>query len=127
MSAGSAKTGKIGWVDLTVRNADEVRDFYSQVVGWEVEEVSMGEYSDFSMLEPQSRSAAAGICHARGPNADLPPQWLIYIIVNNLAESLEKCRLLGGEVLAEPPDSGSAAKFAVIRDPAGAVAALYQE
>jgi catechol-2,3-dioxygenase len=28
------QVGTIGWVDLTVPNADEVRDFYMEVVGW---------------------------------------------------------------------------------------------
>jgi hypothetical protein len=38
--------GTIGWFDLTVPNADEVRDFYRAVVGWGVEECEMGGYSD---------------------------------------------------------------------------------
>ena len=39
----SNNTGKIGWIDMTVENAAELRDFYSAVVGWRHEEVSMGE------------------------------------------------------------------------------------
>jgi predicted enzyme related to lactoylglutathione lyase len=29
--------GKIGWLDLTVDDADAVRDFYREVVGWKAE------------------------------------------------------------------------------------------
>ncbi|MGB6336961.1 MAG: VOC family protein, partial [Thermoanaerobaculia bacterium] len=36
--------GKIGWTDLTVENADDVRDFYTAVVGWKPSPVDMGGY-----------------------------------------------------------------------------------
>jgi len=32
----------ISWGDLTVRNAEAVREFYKDVVGWKPEPVSMG-------------------------------------------------------------------------------------
>ncbi|PJA97553.1 MAG: glyoxalase, partial [Ignavibacteriales bacterium CG_4_9_14_3_um_filter_34_10] len=38
--------GSIGWIDLTVNNAEEVRDFYSKVIGWKSENVPMGDYFD---------------------------------------------------------------------------------
>jgi len=36
-SGGRGSVGRIGWLDLTVPDAPEVRDFYRQVVGWSVE------------------------------------------------------------------------------------------
>src|SRR5438128_803527 len=41
----------------------------------------MGGYSDFTMSPPGGGAIVAGVCHARGHNADLPPQWLIYVTV----------------------------------------------
>lgn len=117
--------GEIGWIDLTVPEAAKVRDFYSQVVGWEHAEVDMGGYSDFSMNLPGAGKTVAGICHSRGVNADLPAQWLIYINVDNLEASLKACERAGGKVLREATALGSG-RMAVIQDPAGAVAALYQ-
>ena len=61
-----------------------------------------------------------------GSNADLPPQWLVYINVGNLDESLQKCTDLGGELVTQPRAMGGYGKFCVIRDPAGAVAALFE-
>ncbi len=117
--------GKIGWFDLTVEDAPAIRDFYSRVVGWKPEDVSMGEYNDFNMTMPESGDSAAGICHARGGNAELPPQWLIYITVADVDESAAACRDNGGKVLVGPKSMGGG-KFAVIEDPNGSVAALYQ-
>ena len=78
------------------------------------------------MTVPATGEPAAGICHARGPNANIPPVWLVYFIVEDLAESLEEVRGGGGEILVGPKDMGPGAAYAVIRDPAGAGAALYQ-
>jgi predicted enzyme related to lactoylglutathione lyase len=86
----------------------------------------MGAYDDFSMAPPGSVNPVAGICHARGDNADLPPVWLIYLLVEDLEKSLAACRAGGGQVLVGPKSMGPGSAFAVIRDPAGAVAALYQ-
>ncbi|MBC7853529.1 MAG: VOC family protein [Pirellulaceae bacterium] len=117
--------GSIAWRDLTVPEADSVRNFYEQVVGWKSSPVDLGGYSDFEMLQPSSGESVAGICHARGSNADIPPQWLIYIIVADVAASAARCVELGGQVIIAPrPLSGGT--FCVIRDPAGAVCALFQ-
>lgn len=117
--------GSIAWHDLTVPNADAVRAFYEGVVGWKSAGQSMGEYEDFNMIAG-SGETVAGVCHARGENADLPPQWLMYILVADVAESASRCESLGGHVVVPLRPSG-AGKVCVIRDPAGAVCALYQE
>lgn len=117
--------GKIGWIDITVDDATGIRDFYAKVVGWQPEVVGMGEYNDFNMTMPASGEAAVGICHARGSNAELPRQWLIYIVVEDVAASAEICSAAGGKVLV-PPKSMGGGKFCVIEDPSGATSALYQ-
>lgn len=119
-------SGTIGWIDLTVENAENVRDFYRAVAGWTAEPVDMGGYSDFNMIAPAVGEAVAGICHARGSNAEIPPQWLIYIRVDDLDTCLERVRTKGGEVLRKPGTGTGFGRFAVIRDPAGAVAALFE-
>jgi len=120
----SDTTGRIGWIDMTVDNAAELRDFYAAVVGWSHEDVSMGEYSDFSMTTPGGE-AVSGICHARGTNADMPAGWLIYITVEDIDASIAACEAHGGEVLV-PARGLAGGRFCVIRDPSGAAAALYQ-
>ena len=117
--------GTIAWRDLTVKNATRIRDFYAQVVGWKVSRVEMGGYSDFCMLAPATGETVAGICHARGSNAGLPAQWLNYVVVENVERSAANCRKLGGRVLVKPR-AMAGGRFCVIRDPAGAVCALYR-
>ena len=118
--------GIISWADLTVRNAEAIREFYKDVVGWKPEPVSMGGYEDFTMNTPAGNAPVAGICHARGTNADLPPQWLIYIVVEDIEGAVKRCVELGGKLLAGPKSMGDHGSYCVIQDPAGAVAALFQ-
>lgn len=117
------KVGEIVWRDLTVPNARDIQSFYSEVVGWVATPHEMGDYIDYDIRLPESNEVAAGICHAIGENANVPPQWLIYVRVADVRASAERCRTLGGQVLDGPRLMGSQL-FCVIQDPAGAVMAL---
>ena len=121
-----AAIGSINWRDLTVRDATAVSAFYSAVVGWKIVSLDMGGYNDYCMNAPGTGETVAGICHARGSNADLPPQWLMYVTVKDLNASLRQCRKLGGKVIRAIRSYGDA-RYSVIRDPAGAHVALFEE
>lgn len=84
----------------------------------------MGDYADFSMKNAAGETVA-GICHARGENAPLPPYWLPYVVVENLDEALTQVRNTGGTVVDERRH-GEASGMATIQDPAGAYIALWQ-
>jgi uncharacterized protein len=118
------KPGDIVWTDLTVENATEIRDFYTQVTGWQQEPLSManGEYEDY-VIKTSEGTPVAGVCHARGSNANLPAQWLVYVAVEDVNKSAETCTAMGGKVLDGPRKMGGK-DFCVIQDPAGAVLAL---
>ena len=126
MSRPTPQVGTIAWFDLTIPNAEQVRDFYAAVTGWRPEPVDMGGYADFNMMREGSDMPVAGICHARGPNAALPPQWLLYIVVADLDVSVKQCIELGGRVVVQPKDAGPSGRYCVVRDPAGAHAALFE-
>ena len=119
--------GSFSWADLTVEKAPEIRDFYAAVVGFTFSEIPMGNYSDYCMNSPDDGQTKTGICHARGGNANLPPMWLIYFYVKDLDASLAKLKEMGGEVLSGPKSYGGDARYAIIKDPAGACCALFQE
>ncbi len=115
--------GSIVWCDLTLEEAENVRDFYAGVVGWKINDHDMGEYADYEMIAPGSGEAVAGICHARGTNKNLPREWLVYVQVEDVETSAARCLELGGRVLNGPRKMGDK-DFCVIEDPEGAVLAL---
>ena len=125
MSPERPEIGSLVWIDLTVSDAEAVRDFYTAVVGWQAEDVDMDGYADFNMNAPGSGATVTGVCHARGINAELPAAWLPYFVVADLDTSTARCVELGGEVVVADRALGDG-RFCVVRDPAGALAALYE-
>jgi predicted enzyme related to lactoylglutathione lyase len=123
----AAGVGRISWLDLTVPDATATRDFYRQVIGWSVQDVEMKDaserYADYNMCGDDG-APAAGVCHARGVNLGLPPVWLIYLPVGDLAESLHLVREEGGEVIKATRGSDGEYSYAVIQDPVGVYLAL---
>ena len=114
--------GRILWLDITVPDAPATRDFYQRVVGWSVQEVELkdGEerYADYNMLDEGGRPAA-GVCHARGSNASLPPVWMLYLPVGDLAESLRRVEAEGGKVIRSVKGEGGQYVYAAVQDPIG--------
>ncbi|MGK0521945.1 MAG: putative enzyme related to lactoylglutathione lyase, partial [Planctomycetota bacterium] len=67
---------------------------------------------------------AAGVCHARGVNLGLPPIWMIYLPVGDLAESVRRVQEEGGKIIKATRGSDGEYTCAVIQDLVGAHLAL---
>jgi hypothetical protein len=123
----AARVGRISWLDLTVSDAAAIRDFYREVVDWSVQDVEMedeGEgYADYNMLGDDG-NPAAGLCHARGGNLGLPPVWMIYLPVGDLAESLRRVQEEGGKIIKATRGNHGKYAYAAVQDPVGAYLAL---
>jgi predicted enzyme related to lactoylglutathione lyase len=123
----AARVGCISSIDLTVPDAPATRDFYRQVVGWSVQEVEMGaageRYADYNMIG-EDGNLAAGLCYARGVNLDLPPVWMVYLPVGDLAESLRRAGEGGGKVIKATRGTDGEYAYAAVQDPVGACLAL---
>ena len=123
----AAPVGRIAWLDLTVADASATCDFYRQVIGWAVQPVEMEDgderYADYTMLGADG-NPAAGVCHARGVNVGLPPVWMLYLPVGDLAESLRRVQEEGGKVVTAMQGNDGAYVYAAVQDPAGVYLAL---
>lgn len=75
-------------------------------------------------MKDSAGNAIAGICHSRGVNTDIPPQWIMYISVEDISESVERVKSLGGKLLKEHKAKDGSIVYVMIEDPAGAVFAL---
>lgn len=119
--------GRVAWMDLTIDDADNVSEFYSQVVGWDIQSFDMGGYNDYCMNDPKSGETLAGVCHAKGPNAGLPPVWMMYVGVENMEQSLKAVTEQGGKVLGDKRSDGKGGHYCMIQDPAGAYLTLWEK
>jgi len=121
------QVGHIAWLDLTVSDASATRDFYRQVVDWSVQDVEMEDarehYTDYNMVGADG-NPAAGVCHARGVNVGLPPVWMIYLPVGDLAESVRRVREEGGKIIKTTRGTDGKYACVVVQDLVGAYLAL---
>lgn len=125
--------GHVLWTDLTVDNAEDVRAFYQDVIGWDSEAVKMEDRTDFSMTTYDERPSVSdkaphvitGICNRVGELADFPPQWIIYFGVANLDESLAAVEKHKGKKVTKVAAMGKS-RYCVVQDPAGAVCGLFE-
>ena len=85
----------------------------------------MGTYSDFNLNLPGNGETIAGICHARGMNADLPAQWLMYVRVADVAASAAEAERQKEKFWMDPKNGWQ--QFCVIQDPDGAVMVLISD
>ena len=129
METKKLEHGTINWHDLTVENADELKEFFKEVAGWQIQEIPMKNgdeaYHDYAMKDSKG-NGVAGVCHAKGPNMGIPPQWMMYISVENINQSVEKALDNGGKLIKEYKSKEGILVYAIIEDPAGATFALAQ-
>lgn len=124
--AQTPRTGLIKWADLTVDDTEAVVDFYQGVVGWNAAAFEMADRTDYVMSHPETGDTTAGICQQAGDIEGLPQQWLVYVTIDDLDDSIEACNRLGGKVVFGPRESETMGRWCVVEDPAGAVMALTE-
>lgn len=107
--------GTMASVENTSDNADEVRDFYSSVLGWKAHPISMGDYDDYVMMA-EDDSWVAGICFRRGPNADLHGGWIPCFRVDSVEQAIAQAIDKGGKQIGETRNHGEGSQYAVIED-----------
>lgn len=61
-----SKLGEMAWMDLSVPDAGQIKDFYQQVLGWQSETIAMTDkeekYSDFVMSAKSCEDKLAQAC-----------------------------------------------------------------
>ena len=106
------------WVDLTTPDADSAVDFYSRLLGWEVETTAtpMGDYH----IAKEHGHQVAGVM-AQGPEqTGRPPMWTMYVNVADADATARKVTESGGRVLSQPFDIPDG-RVAIVADPSDAM------
>jgi uncharacterized protein len=116
--------GTVCWADLNTPNVDKAKDFYSQLFGWTIKP---GENDPSGYLHIQNgETYIGGIPPAEHRNPQAPPHWMIYFLVSDCAASTDKAKSLGAGILMPTQKIQSVGTMAILKDPQGAVFALFQ-
>jgi uncharacterized protein len=112
--------GRFVWHDHMSADPAKARDFYSKLLGWEVEVWKPGEM-DYPMITVNGETHG-GFGPAQG---GAPSHWLGHVLVESADEAAQRAQDAGGTVLAEPMDIPEVGRMVVIRDPQGAVFSAF--
>lgn len=109
--------GSLVWDELTTKDTEVAKAFYTSVFGWGTEVAPMEgvEYTMFS----NGGEPMAGMIKMTEEFGDIPPHWMTYFAVEDADASAAKVTELGGAV-AVPPFDTPVGRTAVVADPAGA-------
>ncbi|MGF1474549.1 MAG: VOC family protein [Geminicoccaceae bacterium] len=122
-----AKHGKIFWNELNTKDADGSKAFYGEMFGWDLQDGPMPNGEGRYIVAKQGDDMIAGIFPLEGPEFEqVPSSWLTYVAVDDIEHAASELRRLGGMIMREPFEVPSIGKFAIARDPQGAVFALAQ-
>ena len=112
--------GALVWNELASPDLDASSAFYSNLFDWEIAPFE-GSPTPYLSIKNGGRSNG-GIRELSPPG--VPPHWLVYFGVQDIDAALAKVEELGGTKMAGPIDI-QMAKIGIVRDPQGAMLALY--
>jgi uncharacterized protein len=116
--------GTFCWVDLGTTDQEGAKAFYGALLGWEYEDMPVGEGLVYSMARIRGRDVAA-IGPLQGGDG-VPPHWNSYVSVADADASASRAASLGATVLAEPFDVFDSGRMAIFQDPQGSVLSVWQ-
>lgn len=119
--ASPMQPGSIGWRELRAGNGDAAFGFYAGLFGWERgEPIDMGPMGTYQLYSYGGMDRG-GIMTAPG---GMMPNWLYYVVVDDVGRAAERVRHGGGTVLHGPQEVPGGAWTLSCRDPQGAHFAL---
>lgn len=107
-------------VELHTGDLPRAKAFYSQLFGWELQDLPMpgGSYTMINVGE--------GTGGGMMSDPDRPPHWLAYVAVDDIAAATEKAKSLGATILQDVMEISEYGWMSVITDPTGATFALWK-
>jgi hypothetical protein len=100
--------------------------FYSELFGWRSTNVDMGPMGTYAMFEQPPATNVGNIVRVNaGGWEGLPPQWAVYVQVENVDDRAQKASELGGTICVPPFDIPNVGRACVVLDPEGASFYLF--
>jgi predicted enzyme related to lactoylglutathione lyase len=108
-------------VELHTKDLPKARKFYESLFGWELKDMPMPGGESYTMI-----GVGEGVGGGMMADSSVNPHWLAYVGVDDVRAKTAQAKSLGATVLQDVMQVGEYGKMSVIRDPSGAVLALWQ-
>ena len=110
------------WVDHTSPDVQAAVSFYSDLFGWQAQD--MGEEAGHYTMFSSNGKVVAATTPPMSPGN--PPAWSTYISTDNVEETARRVDGSGGKTLVAPMQVMDQGSMGVFADPSGAVFAAWQ-
>lgn len=114
--------GAFSWSELLVDDVDSAIKFYTDVIGWDIEEMDMPQ-GKYYVLKSDG-VPVGGIMGKPEGYEQAPNHWGTYITVNDVDETLTKAEAAGGKAVYPPMDVPGVGRMCAISDKSGAVVSI---
>jgi uncharacterized protein len=119
--------GSFCWIELATSDQNSAKSFYGKLFGWEASDTPMGPNEFYTTFKLGSRDVGAAYTIRPGQQeAGMPPNWMLYVAVENADDTARRAKELNGMVALDPFDVFDLGRMAVIQDPTGAMISLWQ-
>lgn len=116
--------GTVCWADLNTSDVEKAKQFYTGLFGWNI---APGEKDPSGYLHIQNgKDSIGGIPPSEYRNPEVPPHWMIYFLVSDCDASAAKAKQLGASFILPGQDIPNTGRMSILKDPQGAVFALFQ-
>src|SRR5215831_7863892 len=85
-------------VELNTTDVEKAKTFYSQLFGWEFNEVPMGPGETYTIIKV-GEGTGGGIL--KNPMPGVPSFWLAYVLVDDIGEATKKAGSLGANIVKD--------------------------
>ncbi len=108
-------SGSFCWNELMTKDTEAAAGFYTRLFGWKTKPFEGGEmpYTIFAVNEKGIGGLMAS------PDPQMAPQWMPYVLVEDVDGCVKTASELGATVCLPPKDVPSVGRIAVIQDPQG--------
>jgi predicted enzyme related to lactoylglutathione lyase len=111
-------------IELQTGEVAKAKEFYSKLFDWKLEDLPMpGGSGTYTMINV-GEGTGGGMVTSPAPG--VPPHWLAYIGVDDVAASTAKAKSLGATVVQDVMAVGNYGWMSIIVDPTGATFALWK-
>lgn len=114
--------GAMSWNELATRDLEKVRDFYSQLLGWDIKK---DETQNYHYILNNGRMNG-GINVMDENFGDMPSVWTTFFSVADIDATVAKASELGGNLMMPIITVEGNGRLAVMADPTGAVCTFIQ-
>ncbi len=114
--------GRFVWHELMTRDVPGARKFYAKVVGWNPQPWAADP--NYTVCLSQTGPTAGIFAITEDFPAEMPAHWVNYIGTRDVDGTVAAVVRAGGSIVKEAEDIKGAGRYAVLKDPQGAVFAI---